>query len=216
MKKRAFTLIELLVVIAIIGILAALLVPALRKTREIARRAQCANNLRQIGIAMHMYCEDNNDEFPPQGNLLIKWYDKVAPYLDITGTAFYAEVYRCPTPSTYWASNFDFIERSFAAVPFEPLVRQGTTGLAYNINFVLNELGRLSSVINFAETICAYDCNDNYVDRSEDWGGTYDPSDGDKYVANRHSGGANVLWVDGHTSWLLKSTIINTNEWWNP
>ena len=62
--KKAFTLFELLVVIVIIGILAALLVPALGRAREGARRAQCTNNLRQIGIAWHLYFIDHDDCFP--------------------------------------------------------------------------------------------------------------------------------------------------------
>jgi len=61
---RAFTLIELLVVIAIIAVLIALLLPAVQAAREAARRAQCVNNLKQVGLAMHNY-HASNDVFPP-------------------------------------------------------------------------------------------------------------------------------------------------------
>ncbi len=69
-KILSFSLIELLIVIAMVGILAGLLLPTMGKAREGARRAQCANNLRQIGIAWQLYLEDHNDTF---------WVGPIAP-----------------------------------------------------------------------------------------------------------------------------------------
>lgn len=74
-RRLGFTLVELLVVIAIIGILIAMLLPAIQAAREAARRAQCTNNLKQIGIAMHGY-HDTNDRFP----INFMYWDTNDPY----------------------------------------------------------------------------------------------------------------------------------------
>ena len=72
-RPRGFTLIELLVVIAIIAVLIALLLPAVQAAREAARRAQCVNNLKQIGLALHNY-ESSHGSFRVQPGAPPGWY----------------------------------------------------------------------------------------------------------------------------------------------
>ncbi len=94
LRSRGFTLIELLVVIAIIAILIALLLPAVQQAREAARRTQCKNNLKQIGLALHNY-HDTHRVFPPgwiaviggvpsahEGTSGVGWGTGILPYLE--------------------------------------------------------------------------------------------------------------------------------------
>jgi len=88
-RSGAFTLIELLVVIAIIAILAGLLLPTLSQAKQSAKRIQCASDIRQIGLGLRMYVDDNEGRMPPR-DLKLRWPERLRVYFVNTN------LLRCP------------------------------------------------------------------------------------------------------------------------
>jgi prepilin-type N-terminal cleavage/methylation domain-containing protein/prepilin-type processing-associated H-X9-DG protein len=100
MRQRAFTLIEMLVVIAIIGIVAALLLPALARTREAGRSAACLSNLHQIGLGLQIYVQDNQNRMPVMYDRSTNSAVTNGPSIDIVLSSFVGgntNVFRCPS-----------------------------------------------------------------------------------------------------------------------
>ena len=226
MKKRnGFTLIELLVVISIIALLVAILLPALNKAKDRAKGAVCLSNLRQIGLGLTLYTENNDGYIPRDGG---EWVFRFMPYL---GNAFkdlsdYREVkiYKCPS---YPINGVDSTGVSYA----KQTVNYVMNGWGNNINGgASNSKSRISNFKSPAGKICLADfevgpgcyvisCKEDFdkigglrkSGRLDVWSPIHLPTgpppdaSGSKtrrVAGDRHKNGGNNLFFDGHSEWL--------------
>lgn len=219
-NRRAFTLIELLVVVGIVGLLGALLLPALKQSRDAARRATCSSNLRQMGLATTLYLDDYRRYFvyfTTTGSDRLWYFGLESPYnpsgapgtrsIDLTQAKLYPyynalhSIEICPSydyRSPLWRKKFDQI----------------TAGYGFNIyGLTTNNLGKLpGEITNPSQILCFADTaqiNSFQAPASslnpliEEWYYISFKSVGDLASTQfRHNERANALFVDGHVEAL--------------
>lgn len=192
MRQLAFTLIELLVVIAIIGILAAMLLPALGKAKEKANAAFCLNNLKQWGLATQLYATDNEDYLPPDGT--------PNPTDSATNTGWYIQLPQVLGLPRYhdmpWRKDASAaVNRTIWICPTNPRRSNGNNLFHYRLNENVNGTGsgnrpvKISSLRQHSAIVWLFD--------SKNLPGVGTPN----YVhTNLHSQGAQFTFLDGHAA----------------
>jgi len=215
--RDGFTLLELLVCIAIIGVLAAILLPVSARARSAALSSSCASNLRQIGAALQLYAQDNNNLYPAARGLSNNdprknptggsWIVELYPYIEIQSPSFInkktdygrAKVTFCP--EYYRVNKAQFNSLATAGYGMADLPATVTSP---NNNFRFSPL----SIPKPARTVIVADSNDYWVGwdpRGNPVGAKWSISPTGSCVTadpTRHAGCANYLFFDGHVSAL--------------
>ncbi|BDI29287.1 hypothetical protein CCAX7_13380 [Capsulimonas corticalis] len=222
-----FTLIELLVVIAIIAILAAILFPVFAQAREKARAISCASNLKQMGLAILQYVQDNDEHYPSCSNHdggaggtgapgnPWGWADEIQPYVKSV------QMFHCPDDPTTQSSNptqnpYNGTVAGYTSYFYNSVVGAQDYGYAYNTGGV-----SVAKMVNPSLTILngdniSYDSS-NALPYGAGFGCTQVIADGkapncdgqalNQQPATRHQGGANYSFGDGHAKFTRPSSI---------
>jgi prepilin-type N-terminal cleavage/methylation domain-containing protein/prepilin-type processing-associated H-X9-DG protein len=201
--KRAFTLIELLVVIAIIAILASLLLPALAAAKQKAWKISCISNLKQIGLGMRMFADDNDDHYPQSGGSLTwnladpnaptnGWMQQIYAYVQNTN------VYHCPGNAQLPSQNrspfnyFNGVRAAYVAAGGQRAAVNGRQ-ILFPAAYVLSG----DTIDTGQYFLVADDDKDDYSQNCV--GGAVNGTPVVEWQA--HDKGQDILFADGHVKW---------------
>ena len=187
-----FTLIELLVVIAIIALLAGLLLPALATAQARARSVKCLSSLRQLGVGVVLYADDNRDALPQSAHQRASWIGLLARY-GLTN------VYACPLDTNRLRRT------SYAVNDFLTPHPYGATELDFSR---LTTLPAPSETLHLAEAREDFEGTDHFHFADAEGGGFTTNSFSGQVAVNRHRRAANYLFADAHTEGIRWAKVI--------